>query len=269
MTMSFDAPTTVVSDERARSLARRMLGGSAAASLYAYRLDESIVFLAHGMTADGTVVVAGVPEGMLEAAAPGFGIDVRMDLIKQSPDPSVALVAASVHLLGALTWATPSEVEAQRVDGALPEIVEAMLDVPGARLGFVEIERALLHDMNGATVIPPEVLDYARPVIEDEYAAFDAVAAFTQAELKDLCWAVMVGAVPGQVVSKPPLPSACPHTVDTVFCVDVDPTGVAVMLIGRSETLVVNACFDEPVTSQNELPDRVAKLMRDAVPEAA
>ncbi|MDF1488319.1 hypothetical protein [Tessaracoccus caeni] len=267
MSMSFDAPATVASDERAGSLTRRMLSGAAAASLYAYRLDESITFLAHGMTPDGVLVVAGVPDGMLRVASPGFGIDVRMDLIKQSPDPAVSLVAASVHLLGQLSWATPSEVEAQIAGGALPELVEAMIEVPGARLGFVDIERALLHDMNGATVIAPEAISYAPPVIEDEFAAFDAIAAYSQARLKDLCWAVMVGAVPGQVVSKPPLPGICPHTADAVFCVDVDPSGVTVMFIGRAETLVVHACFDVPVTTQSQLPGRVAEMMHVAALE--
>lgn len=267
MTMSFDAPTSVVSDERAGSLARRMLGGAAAASLYAYRLDESITFLAHGMTTEGVLVVAGVPEGMLRVASPGFGIDVRMDLVKQSPDPSVSLVAASVHLLGQLSWAAPAEVEAQLAGGTLPELVEAMMDVPGARLGFVDVERVLLHDMNGATVIAPEALSYAPPVIEDELAAFDAIAAYSQSALKDLCWAVMVGSVRGQVVSKPPLPGICPHTADSVFCVDVDPAGVTVMFVGRAETLVVHACFDAPATTQSQLPSRVSAMMRAAALE--
>jgi len=269
MTMSFEAPPIVVSDERAGSLARRMLGGSAAASLYAYRDDEPLPFVAHGLATDGSLVVAATPERMLAAVAPGYAIDVRMDLVKQSPDPSVSLVAASLHLLGTLTWATASEVADRLAGGGLPSLVAAMLDAPGTRLGFIDVERALLHDLDGATVIAHDEMYYAPQVIEDEYAAFGALISHDQAALKDLCWAVMVGAVPGQVVAKPPLPMMCPHTADMVLCVDVDTTGVTVMLVGRSETLVVNACFDAVARSQGELEARVVKLMRDAAPALA
>lgn len=269
MTMSFEAPPTVVSDERAGSLARRMLGGSAAASLYAYRDDESLPFVAHGIATDGTLVVAAVPERMLAAVAPGFAVDVRMDLIKQSPDPSISLVAASLHLLGTLTWATPAEASDRVAGGGLPSLVEAALEAPGARLGFIDVERALLHDLDGATVIPHDEMYYAPPVIEDEYATFGALVSHGQTGLKDLCWAVMVGEVPGQVVAKPPLPMMCPHTADTVLCVDVDTTGVTVMFVGRSETLVVNACFGGVATSQADAEARVARLMRDAAPALA
>ena len=47
MTTSYEHHS-VAAEPRAVSLALRMLQGAGAASLYAYRLDESIEFLAHG-----------------------------------------------------------------------------------------------------------------------------------------------------------------------------------------------------------------------------
>ena len=81
-----------------------------------------------------------------------------------------------------------------------------------------------------------------------------------------ICWAVMVERVPGVVVNKGPLPHVCDHTADRVFCVDVDPNGVTVMLVGRQETLVVHASFDAPAASQGELEDKIARLMKDSAP---
>ncbi|MFT3889504.1 MAG: hypothetical protein QM713_15270 [Arachnia sp.] len=265
MTTSYEC-NSVAADPRAVSLALRMLHGAGAAALYAYRLDESIEFLAHGLLPNGSLVVAAAPEGMLGTLAPGFEVEVRMDVLKQTPDPAVSIVAASAHLLGSLSWAARKETANLVAAGTLPELVEATLSLPGARLGFVEVERLVLHDLAGATVIPLDALTRPFAVIEDEHAAFGAVARYDQEALKDLCWAVMVDAVPGMVVSKGPLPHVCEHTADKVFCVDVDPNGVTVMIVGREETVLVHASFDEPATSQTELEDRVSRLMKDSAP---
>lgn len=258
MTMSFETPR-VEMPQRATSLARRLLGGSGAASLDAYRMGQCLPFVAHGMSEDGSLVVAAMPEGLLGAVDPGVAVDVRLDVVKQTPDPSVSIVAASLHLLGALTWAT--EAEARGLVG-LPPLVAAMLEVPGARLGVIVIERTVLHDLTGATPIDSDELYHEPAVLADEYAGFDLVGRHDQDALKDLCWSVMVSATPGLVVSKAALPNVCPHTADKVFCVDVDTLGVTLMLVGRVETLLVFAAFDAPATSLMSLERRVGSLMQ-------
>lgn len=265
MSMAYELASTGC-DDRALSLAHRMVRGAAAASLFAYRVGVGIDLVAHGVAADGSIVVAAVPPGLLASVLPGFPIDVRVDLVKLSPDPAVSLVAASAHLLSTLTWAAEAEAQARVAAGDLPGMVEAMLLAPGARLGFLEIEKVVLHDMTGATVIPLEALELPGPLVTDGYSAFDAVAAHGPSALTDLCWAVLVGALPGIVTRRPPLPHICSHTVDRVFCVDVDPLGVTVMLVGRHETLTAYAPFGSPATTQSELEEQVSQLMGAAVP---
>ena len=269
MSMSYDTWTMPTCDDRARSLVMRMLAGAAAASLYAYRMDEALETVAHGLTPDGSLVVAAAPTDLLSTVPAGFAVDVRLDLIKQSPDPMVSLVAASTHLLGTLVWAQRAETVAHIEAGTLPPLVETMLTVPGARLGFVEVEKMVLHDLTGATPIPLEALEGPAPLIEDPYAAFDLVARNDNTTLKDLCWAVMVGTVPGFAIQKAPLPHVCSHTADQVFCVDVDPTGITVMLVGRHETLIAYARFATPATSHLELTAQVDRLMAQATPPDA
>ena len=54
-----------------------------------------------------------------------------------------------------------------------------------------------------------------------------------------------------------------------MFCVDVDPTGITVMLVGRHETLIAYARFATPATSHLELTAQVDRLMAQATPPDA
>ncbi|NHB85588.1 hypothetical protein G7085_15955 [Tessaracoccus sp. HDW20] len=118
--------------------------------------------------------------------------------------------------------------------------------------------------MHGATVIDPT--DLFREPRLDDHAGYTAVASHDQAALSDLCWAVMVGAVPGEVVSKGPLPGVCAHTAERVHCVDVDPYGVTLMLAGAEETLIVFAAFG---AGAGEPTVRVARLLEGVAVAAA
>lgn len=252
--------------ERANRLARRLLGGSGAASVDAYRLGECLPFVAHGIAADGSLVVAARPEGCLATISDGEGVDVRLDVVKHSPDPSISIIGSSIHLLGSLSWLPDGG--AGRTAG-LPSLVEAMMEMPGARLGVIVVERAVLHDMFGPTPIDPGQIHAEDAVVTDDHLGFELVASHDQPALKDLCWSVLVGAAPGGVVSKAPLPAVCPHTADRVFCVDVDAMGVTLMLVGREETLLVFAAFSSALTSQYELDARISELMCAAESQAA
>lgn len=255
MTMSFEAPQVGLS-ARAHALALRMLSGAGAASVDAYRLGECLEFVAHGMTSAGELVLAASPVGELSRLADAQPAEVRLDIVKHTPDPSVSLVAASLHMLGSMTWV-------ESVEGELPERVASLAAIPGVRLAVVEIERAVLHDMAGASVIDTGAPPAVGPAL-DEQDAFRAVARQGQSALKDLCWAVMVDAVPGEVASKAALPNLCAHTVDSVYCVDVDALGITLMLVGRHETLIAHAAFATPAISQAALERRVDELVRGA-----
>ncbi len=265
MTMSFEA-SRIQTPERAQSLARRVLGGSGSAGIFAYRLGESLPFVAHGLAADGSLVIAARPEGLLPATAPGFGVDVRMDAVLHSADPSVSIVAASVHLLGELTWVGEAELQSLR-DTGLPSRVADLADLPGMQVGIVEIERAVLHDLDGATVVDLDELRAPSPL--DELAAQGAVARLGQDALKDLCWAVMVGRLEGQVCVADAPPAACAHTMGRVFCVDADLGGVTLMLVSPGEAHVVYAPFPRPVASVDALEGALAALVQAAAADLA
>lgn len=256
MTLSSDASVTGRIVGREGALARRLLRGVGAASLDAYRLCETLEFVAHGVTEDGVLVVAGRPDGLLAQAA---SADVRLDVVKRAPDPLISIVGSSLHLLGSLTW-----VDAAEVSG-VPTNVAELLELPGARLGVIDIDRAVLHDLTGATALGRGDLFYQPSLVVDEYAGYEVVAGQGQGVLKDLCWAVMVGEVPGIVVTKAPLRAACSHTRDQVFCVDVDSSGVTLMLVGGQETLIVYAAYPAPALSQRDLVDSVWGVVGAAV----
>lgn len=256
MTLSSDASQTTQIVGRESALARRLLGGAGAASLDAYRLTETLQCVAHGMTEDGVLVIAARPEGLLAQAVTA---DIRLDVVKQAPDPLISIVGCSLHLLGGLTWADGDLL------ADLPAAVADMLEFPGVRIGVIDIDRAVLHDLTGATPLPADELFYEPSLVDDEYAGYEIVASQGQGVLKDLCWAVMVGEVPGIVVSKAPLRAACSHTRGQVFCVDVDAGGVTLMLVGRDETLIVYAAYHGPAMSQRELIDGVWGVVGSAM----
>ena len=253
MTMSFQAPPVDVS-ERAASLARRLLGGGGAASLDAYRLGRSLPFVAHGMTADGVLVVA-IPTEALGAVGP---TDIRLDVVRQTCDPTLTVVASSIHVLGSLV--SVDEAEAASMTG-LPERVAGLIPLAGMGLARVEVERAVLHDMHGATVI--RAADLFHEAQLDEHAGHDSVVAHGQDALKDLCWAVLVGATPGEVVDPGAPRGVCP-SIAGVHCVDVDRFGVTLLVAGAEGVQVVFAAFGDSMGEGGveALFERVALVTR-------
>lgn len=254
-----DAETTC--SDRSRLLATRMLHGAASASLYAYRLAETLDPVVHGVTADGSLVVVAVPEGEWGATASGRPVDVRIDLLKKTLDARVAMVVASGHALGTCTWASGAETTHSLSAGHLPPLLADALTIPGARLGFIELERLVLHDLAGAVVVPHADLALAALPGED-LAAAGLVTAASPADLTDLCWAVMVGHLPGTVTRKAHGQNACQHTLGSVFCADIDALGVTLLMVTPDELIVVHARFARWADSPTALHDEVDRLLR-------
>lgn len=263
---------------RTRSMAHRLLCGAGSASLLAYRLspDEFTASIAHGLTHSGQFVVAGRPDPCdpVTTAEAGQAIDVRVDLLKESPDPAVRLVAATVHALGELTWLPHDEARRLYAWGELPRDVADLIEDGRGRLGVIEIERVVLRDSLGVTPMDfddlvgqaPEEPTPVFPGRIDEWNAYDLVASVSEDLLADVCWSVDSGALPGAICWRRPTVNACGHTLGHVFLADVDSTGVTLVSVAEDETLAAFAAFRRPTTTLDELAVQMSCLIDDSVP---
>ncbi len=267
MTVPFNVGTTPRCEDRSQLLALRMLQGSALASIHAYRLGETLDPVVHGVTSDGLLAIVAVPAGWTSGQAAGWPIDVRLDLVKKSLDPRVSILVASSHALGTMVWASPTESDRYVAEGQLPMLLQHALEVPGARLAFVDVERLVLHDMSGAMVVPYDELALGTPTLAEGFAGTGILTNYSTSELKDLCWSVMVGRIPGTVTRKAHGGIPCSHTINQVFCADVDALGATVMLVEAHELVIVHARFAKAADSLTELGAQIASLMKDSAPE--
>ncbi|MDN6557555.1 MAG: hypothetical protein L0K74_13900 [Acidipropionibacterium acidipropionici] len=265
---------------RTRSMARRLLAGAGSASLLAYRLspDEFTASIAHGLTRSGQFVVAGRPDPsdpvtVVEAGEP---VDVRVDLLKESPDPMVRLVAATVHALGVLTWLPREEARRLYAWGELPRDVADLVEDGRGRLGVIEVQRVVLRDSLGVTPMDfddlegraPDEPAPAFPNGIDEWSAYDLVASVDESFLASICRSVDSGLIPGAICWRRPTVNACGHTLGRVFLADIDSTGVTLMSVDEDETLAAFAAFRRPVTTLDDLAVQVSCLVDDAAERA-
>lgn len=266
---------------RTRSMAHRLLSGAGSASLLAYRLnpDEFTASITHGLTRSGQFVVAGRPDPAdpVMDVDPGDPVDVRVDLLKESPDPAVRLVAATVHALGVLTWLPAFEAMRLYAWGELPRDVADMVEDGQGRLGVVQIERVVLRDSLGVTPMDfdaliaqaPDEPSPAFPGTLDEWSAYDLVASVHEIFLSSVCHAVDEDRLPGAICWRRPTVNACEHTLGHVFLADVDSTGVTLMSVGAEETLTAFAAFRRQAHSLDDLAVQMSCLIDDSVPEGS
>lgn len=244
-------------EERAVSLAHRMLSGAGQASVVAYRLEgrPALASVAHGLTRHGELVVAttvGPAEVGAEVLVPGEPMDVRVDITKVAPEPDVRIVAASMHLLASLEWLHPLDAELLRGTGELPDLVAAVAGAPGGRLAVLDTARVVLHDGTGATPLAfAHLQQHGRDgavapgqMQELESAALDAVTDVDRLDLAALCDAAERGWIPAHLLTRKPSLGGCQHTLSRDFVVDVDRTGVTVLRHGAEETSVYFVPFD-------------------------
>ena len=256
--------------ERARSLAERMLEGGAACTLVAWRIGSQYDFVAHGLTAQGEIVVAVRPDEdcLLSTLPAGVGTVVRMDLVRHSHDVMLSVISASAHLLGELVLMPAAAVTRLLAEGQLPERIAELARISGTRIGLVVTDRILVHDHSGVTPIPWEEFCETRSEPAgnwcDDFEAHDIVASHGCVALRQVCRAVLDGRLPGQASIRPSAPGLCGHVLDKVFCVDVDRSGVTLMHIGEHETATVFARFEDRPTTPSALTDQVARLVDDS-----
>lgn len=232
--------------ERAVSLAHRMLAGAGNASVVAYRVAGQPVLdaLAHGMTERGEILVAGVPSGdpaQDELMRAGRVLKVRVDISKLAPEPRVTILAASAHMLGTLQWLDDARA-AELLSGAVVcDTVRAVAQSPRGVLGVVRVERVVLHDGAGVTGIPHERLAAHRPAApldELEAVGLDVALGVDPTDLAALCDAVSQGWVPAHLLSEKPPAGGCSHTTNQDYIVDVDTAGLTVLRTGAERTSV-------------------------------
>lgn len=266
MTLSTGTPDALACDDRSRLLAVRMLQGSAAATLFAYRLGETLDPVVHGVAADGALAVVALPRGRWAQEQSGRVVDVRLDLVKNALDPRVSTVVASAHALGGLAWASDAEVASRLAGVTVPETLHQALAVPGARLGWLTLDRLVVHDLSGAVVVPHTDLPLTAPALEGGLTGLSLLTGCSDAALKDVCWSVMVGRAPGTVTQRPHGGNVCPHTLNRVFCADVDALGVTLLLVTAQELVVVHAAFGRVAGSVDALNGSVHQLVARAAP---
>ena len=258
--------------ERARSLAGRMLEGGAACTLVAWRIGSQYDFVAHGLTAQGDIVVAVRPDEdcLLSTLPAGVGTVVRMDLVRHSHDVMLSVIAASAHLLGELVLLPNAAVARLLSEDQLPERIAELARISGTRVGLVVTDRILVHDHSGVTPIPWEDLTDSRTEGTgawcDDFEAHDVVASWGCPALRQVCRAVIEGRLPGRASLRPSAPGLCGHVLDKVFCIDVDRSGVTLMHVGEHETATVFARFEDRPTTLSALMQQVARLVDDSGP---
>ena len=103
--------------QRCSSLARRILSGAGMATMVAHTMISAgespekwtCDLQAHGVTASGRFVVAqrSHPAQALCQVPAGLPTDVRLEISKDAPEPAIRLLAATLHVLGTITWLDP------------------------------------------------------------------------------------------------------------------------------------------------------------------
>ncbi|WP_181310077.1 hypothetical protein [Nocardioides campestrisoli] len=268
--MSPAVPSTAVLEslaDRTASTARRLLAGAGSASLTAYRdhPDGALPVLAHGVSGDGELVVALASAGISLSAT---GTDVRLDVRVEAPQALVRIVAASIHLLGRVSWLDGAALDPQ----TLPEPVALVAADPAVRVGLVHSDRVLVHDAAGVT--PYALDDVALPAPSfpspgERLEAAEAIAGLPAEQLAALCDAVAERRLPGRVLSDRPTPVTSRHALGGTFCVDVDALGVNLMRVRPGGTSVLFLPFPEPVADVAGVRRQLTMLSAGAAQDAS
>ncbi|MDO4413145.1 hypothetical protein [Cutibacterium sp.] len=273
------APTL---SQRTSSIARRILAGAGAATMVAHAMisadgdpDQWTCDLqAHGVTTSGRFVVAvrSQPAQALCQVPVGVPTDIRLEISKDSPEPGIRLLAATLHVLGTVTWLSVSQIDHLLATELVPSEVSIIAGFDDGLIGVIDPHQAILHDAMGSTEIDIPTLiaetpnDEVFPSIQDEFSALDVVASIGDFHLSQLCDAVRREELLGCTCWSRATHQACPHTVGRVFCADIDRTGLTLMYVNPDQTGAVFIPLDRDATSLSELEAAVARLPLNSDP---
>lgn len=248
-------------------LAQRLLRGEGSVEVTAFRAGETLTTAVHGVSADGRLVVAHVPNllGSLGAFHTPAPLDVRVDVLRDALDLTVPTRLASVHLLGTLRWCRDSaEVAELGLRGRVADLVD---DVgPRVRVGVVETQRILLHDVDGVAVFCRHTLPLASHGLVDQAELADLaddVLGTAPEVLADLADAVALGLLPGEStplqVGTGPLPESPAHALDA------DEAGVTLLRVRDGEATAVHVALPGAGRLDHS-PRHAWRRLLDAIP---
>ncbi|MEI3778566.1 hypothetical protein V1463_07205 [Micrococcus yunnanensis] len=226
-------------------LAQRLLRGEGSVEVTAFRAGETLTTAVHGVSADGRLVVAHVPNllGSLGAFHTPAPLDVRVDVLRDALDLTLPTRLASVHLLGTLRWCRDSAEVAEL--GLRGRVADLVADVgPRVRVGVVETQRILLHDVDGVAVFCRHTLPLTSQGLVDQAELADLaddVLGTAPEVLADLADAVALGLLPGE---------STPLQVDTeslpespAYALDADEAGVTLLRVRDGEATAVHVAL--------------------------
>ena len=248
-------------------LAQRLLRGEGSVEVTAFRAGETLTTAVHGVSADGRLVIAHVPNllGSLGAFHTPAPLDVRVDVLRDALDLTLPTRLASVHLLGTLRWCRDSaEVAELKLRGRVEDLVA---DVgPRVRVGVVETQRILLHDVDGVAVFCRHTLPLtSRGLIDQAELAdlADDVLGTAPQVLADLADAVALGLLPGEStplqVDTEPLPESPAHALDA------DEAGVTLLRVRDGEATAVHVALPGAGRLDHS-PRHAWRRLLDAIP---
>lgn len=248
-------------------LAQRLLRGEGSVEVTAFRAGETLTTAVHGVSADGRLVVAHVPNllGSLGAFHTPAPLDVRVDVLRDALDLTLPTRLASVHLLGTLRWCRDSAgVAALGLRGRVADLVA---DVgPRVRVGVVETQRILLHDVDGVAVFCRHTLPLTSRGLVDQAELADLaddVLGTAPEVLADLADAVSLGLLPGEStplqVGTGPLPESPAHALDA------DEAGVTLLRVRDGEAAAVHVALPGAGRLDHS-PRHAWRRLLDAIP---
>lgn len=248
-------------------LAQRLLRGEGSVEVTAFRAGETLTTAVHGVSADGRLVVAHVPNllGSLGAFHTPAPLDVRVDVLRDALDLTVPTRLASVHLLGTLRWCRDSAEVAEL--GLRGRVADLVADVgPRVRVGVVETQRILLHDVDGVAVFCRHTLPLTSRGLVDQAELADLaddVLGTAPEVLADLADAVALGLLPGEStplqVDAGPLPESPAHALDA------DEAGVTLLRVRDGEGTAVHVALPGAGRLDHS-PRHAWRRLLDAIP---
>lgn len=248
-------------------LAQRLLRGEGSVEVTAFRAGETLTTAVHGVSADGRLVVAHVPNllGSLGAFHTPAPLDVRVDVLRDALDLTLPTRLASVHLLGTLRWCRDSAEVAEL--GLRGRVADLVADVgPRVRVGVVETQRILLHDVDGVAVFCRHTLPLTSRGLVDQAELADLaddVLGTAPEVLADLADAVALGLLPGEStplqVGTAPLPESPAHALDA------DEAGVTLLRVRDGETTAVHVALPGEGRLDHS-PRHAWRRLLDAIP---
>lgn len=248
-------------------LAQRLLRGEGSVEVTAFRAGETLTTAVHGVSADGRLVVAHVPNllGSLGAFHTPAPLDVRVDVLRDALDLTLPTRLASVHLLGTLRWCRDSAEVAEL--GLRGRVADLVADVgPRVRVGVVETQRILLHDVDGVAVFCRHTLPLTSRGLVDQAELADLaddVLGTAPEVLADLADAVALGLLPGE---------STPLQVDTellpespAHALDADEAGVTLLRVRDGEATAVHVALPGAGRLDHS-PRHAWRRLLDAIP---